>query len=219
MFDYQAGEKFKLTLIMVAFAGLMAGVFFTMLLMPPQDNRPSKRVANQRYMSDPDITGGRRSEQAYGNAQAGAAQAMSAPQQAQAPGAPVAIADPNTALSLIESWLPSVWDLSAGSAKASQEKAILYMTADCAAAYKQNIWTPDLAKQIEESGLQSTFNAKKVSAGQNQEDGSIVIYVEGEQVLQVPGKPTRARPVKLEYLVKQTADGMRIAGISEGSHT
>ncbi len=31
MFDYQAGEKYKLTLIMVAIAGLMAGAFFTIL--------------------------------------------------------------------------------------------------------------------------------------------------------------------------------------------
>jgi hypothetical protein len=142
-----------------------------------------------------------------------------AQQQQQQPGEPAAMADPNTALTLVESWLPFVWDLSAGTAQGSQEKAIAYMTPDCATAYKQNIWTGDLAKQIEESGLKSTFNAHKVAAGQNQDDGSIVIYVEGEQVLQVPGKPTRQRPVKLEYLVKKTADGLRIAGISEGSHT
>jgi hypothetical protein len=38
MFDYQAGEKYKLTLIMVGFAGLMAGMLFTLVLMPQQES-------------------------------------------------------------------------------------------------------------------------------------------------------------------------------------
>ena len=224
MFDYQAGEKFKLTLIMVGFAGLMAGMLFTMLIMPQPDNRPSKRRAMQPYMNDPDATGGRGAgggrtgaQMAYSNAQAGAAGATHG--AGAPPQAPGELTDPNMALGLVENWLPAVWDLSAGTAPGSQEKAIAYMTPECATAYRQNIWTADMAKQIQDSGLQSTFTAKKVSAGENQQDGSVVVFVEGEQILQVAGKPARARPVKMEYLVRKTADGMRIAGISEGSHS
>jgi hypothetical protein len=221
MFDYQAGEKFKLTLIMVGFAGLMAGMLFTMLIMPQPDARPKNRT-RPAYMNDPDATGGRGArspaQMAYGNAQAGAA-ASAAGGAAQQQAAPGELTDPNMALGLVEQWLPVVWDLSAGTAQGSQEKAIAYMTPECATAYRANIWTADMAKQIQDSGLQSTFNAKKVSAGENQSDGSVVVFVEGEQILQVAGKPARARPVKMEYLVRKTADGMRIAGISEGSHS
>jgi hypothetical protein len=209
MFDYQAGEKYKLTLIMVALAGIMAGMFFTVLLMPtPEPQRRGGRPA-PAYMRDPDITGKR----AVGNAEyssPGAAQAMTP--QAQ----PTQLANPLLAKSLVEQWLPLAWDLSAGSAKASQERAMLAMTSDCAEAYQKNIWTPDLAKQIDESGLQSAFKPDSISVGDPLADGAVVVYVSGTQTLNVPGKGSTARQVKLEYMVKMTSEGLRIAGISEG---
>jgi hypothetical protein len=210
MFDYQAGEKYKLTLIMVGVAGLMAGMFFMLLLSPtPEPHRTRVQAA---YMENPDITGQASYPQQQPARPDDSAQAVN---QQAAP--PANAADPVTAMNLVEQWLPLAWDLSAGTAKASQEKAILYMTADCASAYRKNIWTPDIAKQIDESGIKSTFKARRVSAGNNQSDGSVVIFVEGEQVLAVPGKGSRSRQVKLEYLVRFTNDGLRIAGISEGA--
>ncbi|HEY9731136.1 MAG TPA: hypothetical protein V6C89_04455 [Drouetiella sp.] len=216
MFDYQAGEKYKLTLIMVGFAGLMAGMLFTMLVMPQPDPRAMKARKAPAWTKDPDAGYGR-APRAYNTPQDGqpATAAGVPPQAGQQPQAQYELADPNMALNLVSSWLPVVWDLSAATAQDSQEKAIAYMTPECATAYRQSIWTPDTAKQVVESGLQSSFNAKKVSAGQNQADGSVVIYVEGEQILQVAGKPARARPVKMEYLVKKLPEGYRISGITE----
>lgn len=216
MFDYQAGEKYKLTLIMVGFAGLMAGMLFTMLIMPQPDPRAMKRAKAPAWTKDPDAGYGRGPRSGYvpRDGEAGTAQAM--PTQPGAPPQPQGeLADPNMALNLVSTWLPVVWDLSAATAQDSQEKAIAYMTPECATAYRSSIWTADTAKQVVESGLQSSFNAKKVSAGQNQADGSVVIYVDGEQILQVAGKPARARPVKMEYLVKKLPEGYRIAGITE----
>jgi hypothetical protein len=203
MFDYQAGEKYKITLIMVALAGLMAGAFFTILLSstsePAKTSRP--RAA---YMDDPDITG---------NRTAGAA-ASTYTNQSQMN--PASIADPMNSLNLVQDWLPLAWDLSAGTASESQEKAIEYMTEECANAYRQNVWTPEVAQQIDASGIKSSFSANRVAAGNNQADGSVVITVEGKQVLNIPNKGAKTRSVKLEYLVKNTPDGLRIAGISEG---
>lgn len=205
MFDYQAGEKYKLTLIMVGLAGLMAGIFFTVLLMPTPE--PVRRHPMPAYMRDPDVSG-RQSDAASNPSNGGAANAMTL----QA--APAVMTDPNMAKVLIQQWLPLAWDLSAGTAKASQDKAMQYMTPDCAAAYQRNIWTPDLAKQIDESGLKSAFSPGNISASQNG-DGSVVVFVDGEQTLMVPGKGSTSRVVRLEYMVKQTAEGLRIAGISE----
>lgn len=216
MFDYQAGEKYKLTLIMVGFAGLMAGMLFTMLIMPQPDPRPKNRQ-RPAYMNDPDANGGRTHYVPHdGQPGASAANPGGPPQQPQQPQAVGEITDPNKALDLVSIWLPVVWDLSAATAAASQEKAIAYMTPECASAYRQNIWTADMQKQIQDSGLQSSFNPKKVSAGANQADGSVVIYVEGEQLLQVAGKPARARAVNMKYLVRKLPEGLRIAGIEEG---
>lgn len=211
MFDYQAGEKQKLTLIMVGFVGLMAGMLFTMLVMPPGPP-PAKARAHQRFMDDPDVTGGRGGGRRYGAAPAAVAAAQ--PQQAQQP---YVAMDKGAAQSLIQSWLTPAWDLSAGTARASQEQAMAYMTPDCKQAYQQNIWTPEIAKSIEESGLQSTFQLAGISASDQQADGSVVVFVQGMQVLTVPGKGVKQRQVRMEYMVRQTPEGPRIAGISEGA--
>lgn len=202
MFDYQAGEKYRLTLIMVGLAGLIAGIFLTVLIMPAPE--PVKRRAMPAYMHNPDVSGVPYDRQPGPGA-------ITAPTMTP----PATLAEPAIAKSLVEQWLPKAWDLSAGTAKASQEQAIAYMTSECAEAYRKNIWTSDLSKQIDDSGLKSSFRTDRVWTAGNQQDGSVVVYVEGQQVLSVPGKGATERNVKLEYLVRQTDSGLRIAGISE----
>ncbi len=207
MFDYQAGEKYKLTLIMVAIAGMLAGVFFTVLLMPspeaPQGKR--KRQVSEAVANNPDVTGRvQMPPDAQGMPQ----------QQAQ-----VLATNPIDARNLIQGWLPLAWDLSAYSAKASQEKALSCMTSECRDAYTQNIWTPQIAQQIEQSGVQSHFETKKIEPGEMKADGSVEVLVEGEQTLSVPGKGGKTRGVKVLYLVKNMPEGLRIAGISEAGQT
>jgi len=207
MFDYSAGEKYRLTLVMVALAGVMAGIFVTMLFMPTPEP-PRRHKAQQRGETDLSRQFGRApgSAEAYANQQ----------QQASEPSVPpVQMTDRLAAQSLVEQWLPLAWDLSAGTAPSSQEKAIGYMTPEAAAAYRQNVWTDQLASQIQQSGIQSQFKASTVEAQPNLNDGSVVVLVDGIQELAVPGKGSTRRQVRLEYLVKQTAEGLRIAGISE----
>ena len=207
MFDYQAGEKQKLTLIMVGFAGLMAGMLFTLVLMPQQESPHRKKHHSVNWSTQAEATGaGSSARRSVGSGQQ---------QQAAAPDPTVTMVSAADAQNLVQSWLPLAWDLSAGSARGSQEKAIMYMTPDCAAAYKQNVWTPDVAKTIEDAGLQSTFTLEKITPGQPQSDGSIVVFVEGTQVMSVPGKGTQQKPKRLEYLIKSTQEGLRVAGISD----
>jgi len=213
MFDYQAGEKFKLTLIMTGVAGLMAGMFFTFLLMPapaPQQH------ARQRpaWMNDPDAGGGRSARSiaptSYGNpSEAATAQSVPDP----------TVVDPNTAQVLIQQFLPFAWDLSAHSAQTSQERAILYMTPECASAYRANIWTPTIAQQIQNSSIQSKFTASKVYLGQAQQEGTVVVCVEGQQVLSVPNQGSKVRPIKVQYTVTRTHQGLRIGSISEAGQS
>lgn len=213
MFDYQAGEKYKLTLIMVGIAGLLAGMFFTLLLMPSPDISPARRraMAYSRAMSDPDVTGRRAS-----SVPAGAATSMDqGPGAASATGqAQVALVNRAQAMEFMQNWLPRVWDLSAQTAATDQEEAIKWMTPDCAAEYRQNIWTADTAKQVSNSGLVSQFHIKTMDISDNLRDGSVVVKVDGTQTLKAPAGE-KSKDVKLEYMLKQTADGMRIAGISD----
>jgi hypothetical protein len=211
--------RFKL--IMVAFAGLMTGLLFTTLIKRQPDSLPE---SSQRPVcaNVADASGGwgskKRAQTAYEIAQSGAV-VIAGGGASQQPQAQVELTEPNTALALIEQWLPVVWDLSAATAQGSQEKAMAYMTPECATAYRQSVWTADMAKTIQDSGLQSSFTAKKVSAGENRADGSVVVFVDGEQTLKIAGKKDRTRPVKMEYLVRKFLKGLRVAGINEGTHS
>jgi hypothetical protein len=206
MFDYQAGEKHKLTLIMAGAAGLMAGMFFTFLLMPTP-TVPQHQHQRQAWMNNPDVTGVPNIPvTTYGNAPAN-------PNGQTVPD-PNAV-DPNMAQMLIQQFLPFAWDLSANSAQASQERAILYMTPECASAYRTTIWTPTIAHQIQESSIHSKFTASKVYLGPTQQDGTVVVCVEGQQTLSVPNQGAKARPIKVQYIIRRTAEGLRIGSISE----
>lgn len=223
MFDYQAGEKYKLTLIMVAIAGMMAGMFFTVLLMPTPEAPQGRKRAHQPWMDNPDATGGRGPRaiqaRAIDGAEPPSAAQQQLQQQAQASAAaqPAIKTDAVTAQSLVEKWLPYAFDLNSATASDSQEKAIACMTTECAQSYRQNVWTPEVAQQIAGSGMKSSFRASKVIAGAHQTDGSVVITVEGEQILSPPDQASKQRAVKFEYLLKQTPDGMKICGISEAN--
>ncbi len=207
MFDYQAGEKYKLTLIMVALAGVMAGVFFTVLLMPTPEAAPKRRQP-PAWASNPDATGQAQMPTDY-NAQAGPGD-----QQAGQGAAPL-LADPMEARNLVENFLPLAWDLSAYSSRAHQDQAQMLMTEDCRQAYTSKIWTPQIAHQIEQSGVQSSFVPKRIEPSPYKADGSVEVTVEGEQTLAVPGKGKKERLIKVVYLVKHLPEGLRIAGISE----
>ncbi|MDZ4836789.1 MAG: hypothetical protein SGJ27_23660 [Candidatus Melainabacteria bacterium] len=216
MFDYQAGEKYKLTLILVGFAGAMIGMFFTLLLSPSAPptqvgkNKP-KWASNGDVNGGGQVTGGRRGR-AIDGYKVSPEEALSQETAAQ----PFVHTDENQAVSLVQGWLALAWDFNATTASASQEKAMQYMSADCAGAYRQNIWTDEMAKTIAQSGAVSTFSPSVVKVGETRQDGAVVVVVEGRQVLEVPGKGSNSHEVKLEYLVKQTSDGkMQIAGIAE----
>jgi hypothetical protein len=207
MFDYQAGEKFKLTLIMTGIAGLMAGMFFTFLFMPAPAPQQHTRQ-RQAWMSNPDVTGvPNMPVTTYGSAAAPNSPSIPDPN----------IVDPNMAQTLIQQFLPFAWDLSASSAQASQERAILYMTPECASAYRTNIWTSTIAHQIHESSIQSRFTANKVYLGPSQGDGTVTVCVEGQQVLSVPNQAPKTRTIKVQYQIRHTAEGLRIGSISESS--
>src|SRR5215472_13172073 len=99
MFDYQAGEKYKLTLIMVGISGMLAGIFVTLLLMPTPEPARGRTRYHAAWMDNPDVTGRPKVSAAEGNNQLAQQAASAQPAQTQAP--PGERADPNTALSLV----------------------------------------------------------------------------------------------------------------------
>lgn len=215
MFDYQAGEKYKITLIMVAIAGMMGGIFFTVLLMPTPDagaahNR--KRGPVTRAMTDPDVTGYRAPSPEMQQGGSGAVNPQALTGAGPTNYNPVS---PLDATNMVSEFSHYAFDLNAHSARQSQERAIQqFMTPDCAQAYRQNIWKEETAQQVEQSGLQSEFHVDGISPGNLLGDGSIEVDLLGKQSLGV-GANRKTRDVKVRYLIKNLPDGPKIAGIQE----
>jgi hypothetical protein len=199
---------------MVAIAGIIGGMFFTLLLLPSPDMTAQARHGKrdprmEKVMHNRDITGRNDGGPMQGPGSANAQETQQSSAQ---------FVDRSTAQQFMQNWLPRVWDLSAQTATTDQEEAIKWMTPECAAAYRQNIWSPEIASRISSSALQSEWHTTQMDVSDNMQDGSVVVKVQGVQVLQAP-TGRKEKQVSLEYMLKQTPDGMRIAGISEaGPH-
>jgi len=226
MFDYHAGEKFKVLLIGTGLCAFLGGVFIMALLGgggEPAHITEARKKHKKMKTDGGVITSDRAAQQGYHatdvrQPEEGSEQNPMAGVQAPGGGPAAAnytVTDPLEAQKLIEAFLPFSWDLSAGSATQSQERAILCMTPECAQSYRASIWTKEMASQIEQSGLKSTFNPSVIKVVGTKPDGSAVVEVEGMQILEMEGKGAKNRQVKMEYLVKNIGGQMRITGINE----
>ncbi|MDX2107322.1 MAG: hypothetical protein SFY67_13055 [Candidatus Melainabacteria bacterium] len=226
MFDYHAGEKFKIVIIGTAACAFLAGVLLMGLLGgggEPAHITEARKKHKKMHTDQGVISSDRAQRQGYQptdvrQPEEGSAQnpmgGVQPPGGGQAP-ADYAYTEPLTAQNLIEEFLPYSRDFSAGSATQSQERAILCMTPECAQAYRASIWTKEMAAQIENSGLKSNFTVKNIKVAGYKPDGAVVIEVEGTQVLEMEGKGQKNNSVKMEYLVKNVGGQIRITGINE----
>ncbi len=207
MFDYQAGEKYKMTLITVGLAGVMAGAALTLFLSPQSSGPPAKNRPRTRAETDPDVTGQARPVGGrYLN-------------QGQTPGPPppnaADMVQPNAATEIVKGFLPLAWDFSSSSAQNSQTSAMNLMTPECAQNYQTSVWTPEVAQGILGSGIKSNFSQTMVAAGPNLQDGSIEVTVRGTLDMTLPGEAPTSKPCNYLYLVKKVNGQLKIAGISE----
>lgn len=203
MFDYQAGERYRITLIMVAVAGFIAGIFIMILLAPPSE-APRKKRAMTRANYDPDVTGVPRGGGGGGGG--------GNPQQAVQPQA----ADAQAAKDFIRNFSYNAFDLSAQTASDSQAKAMQQMTPQCAQSYRASIWTPEMEQMVRESGVRATFQPQRVESGQATPDGGIVIFLTGSQTLTREDGASQNKEINVQYMVQRGGDGsLKVSGIED----
>jgi len=206
MFDYQAGEKYKLTLIMVAVTGIIVGAALTLFVSAPGEAPPQRRGHGGR----PSNYEGRGAGLRSAGAGRGAMESPPPPQVEQV--------DKGAAQALVQGFLPLTWDFNSTTASRSQEQAMNMMTPDCAQNYKLNVWTADIAQAVTGAGMTSSFQPSSCQAITTDVDGSVVVKVEGEQILNLQGQPPKPKHVIMEYLVKKTPGGLKVSGISESGN-
>ncbi|MBK9202547.1 MAG: hypothetical protein IPL73_08935 [Candidatus Obscuribacter sp.] len=209
MFDYQAGERYKLTLIMVGAVGVIAGIFLMIIVAPPSE-APRKKRPMSRSSYDPDVTGIPRSlggGSTTGTTEYGAA----ATQGATA----VNSADGNAAKDFVRAFASNSFDFSASTAASNQQKAMAMMSPETASNYQANVWGP-VASQVTGSDVTTQFTPSVISTGQANPDGSIVVFLQGQLALRAADGHEEQKAINMEYLVQKMPDGsMRIAGIQE----
>jgi hypothetical protein len=211
MFDYQAGEKYKLTLVMVGVTGIIVGASLTLFLAtpsgpPPRASHGSRRPANYEARGSGSLrsAGGRVSHDGGG------------PDDAAPP--PVDVVDKGAAQSFVQGFLNLTWDFNSTTSGQSQERAMTFMTPDCAQNYKVNIWTPEMAQTVAGAGMTSSFTTVSCQAITSTDDGSVVVKVVGDQTLNLQGQAPKQQHKIMEYLVKKTPQGLKISGISESEN-
>ncbi|MBX9673788.1 MAG: hypothetical protein K2X70_10115 [Candidatus Obscuribacterales bacterium] len=203
MFDYQAGEKQKLTLIMTGVTGLIMGITLMAFLSPETGSGPKKTRERPKWANNPDVTGKANLPADYNGGQG----------QAK----PENMVQATEAQDMLRQWLGYAFDFNSQTCGKSQERAMQFMTPECASSYRSNVWTTELATQIEQANLKNEFILSKMSAGQNNPDGSIVIFMEGEQTFFPPSAPPEKKHISMEYIVKKTPEGLQIAGFHDGA--
>jgi len=212
MFDYQAGEKQKLLLIMTAVSGVVAGAFFTLLLSPPGEAPQRPTRGGPRRPPNMERGGaGTAPLRSVGGMRDNGVQANQPPAGEEV--------DKGAAQSMVQGALQYMWDFNSTTANQSQEQAMALMTADCAQNYRLNVWTPEIAQKVGAAGMTSSFTPQSCEAITSTPDGSVVVKVQGQQILNLQGQAPQPKMVMMEYLVKRTPSGqLKICGISESGN-
>lgn len=120
---------------------------------------------------------------------------------------------PKLACDFTSWWLQSAMDYNAQTAAANHNQAAAWMTADAAATFGQNYWTPQIAEAVTTGRLVAAFTPTGVQAQAVNPDGSVVVGVAGTMVIQSGGQPV-PQQFLASFLVKQDQDGLRIAGVN-----
>ncbi|MBP9806868.1 hypothetical protein KBF38_01055 [bacterium] len=138
--------------------------------------------------------------QAQNNQQGGAGQ-QAAPQALT----------PDLASQFVRWWLTQSMDYRMDTAVASHKAAAAWMLPDASNAFEQLYWGDHIKQGIATGTIVGSFQPVSVIPLATNPDGSVVVTAVGTLVMQQSGQQPAAQQLTMDFLVKQTADGCRIA--------
>ena len=142
-------------------------------------------------------------------------------QKASAPAAaPTAAAaapvEPTVAADFIGWWLGTAMDYNNATAANSHNQAMSWMTVDAAKGYAAQFWNPQIVNAVQTNKLVAAFQPVAVQAQAINPDGSVVVGVTGNMVVQSNGQPV-VQQFAGSFLVRKEQDGLRVAGLETRS--
>ncbi len=149
---------------------------------------------------------GQQAGQAQNNhAQTNQAQATGGQQAAQAG------LTPQLASDFVHFWITKSMDYRMDSAAASHKEAVAWMLPDAANAFEQLYWGDHIKQGIAAGTIVGSFQPVSITPLATNPDGTVVVTVVGTLVMQQSGQQPAGQQLTMDFLVKKTADGFRIA--------
>lgn len=149
---------------------------------------------------------GQQAGQAQNNhAQTNQAQATGGQQAAQAG------LTPDLATQFVRWWLTQSMDYRMDTGAASHKVAAVWMLPDACNAFEQLYWGDHIKQGIASGTIVGAFQPVSVVPIATNPDGSVVVTVVGTLTMQQSGQQPASQQLTMDFLVKKTADGFRIA--------
>jgi hypothetical protein len=144
--------------------------------------------------------------------QAGGAQTSGAQAgQAQAGQAAAEGLTPQLASDFVRWWISKSMDYRMDTAAASHKEAVGWMLPDAASAFEQLYWGDHIKQGISSGQIVGSFQPVSIMPLATNPDGTVVVTAVGTLVIQQSGQQPAAQQITMDFLVKKSGDGCRIA--------
>ncbi len=118
---------------------------------------------------------------------------------------------PQLASDFVRWWISKSMDYRMDTAAASHKEAVGWMLPDAASAFEQLYWGDHIKQGISSGQIVGSFQPVSITPLATNPDGTVVVTVVGTLVIQQSGQQPAAQQITMDFLVKKSGDGCRIA--------
>jgi len=126
--------------------------------------------------------------------------------------------EPVLAAQFVSWWLGTAMDFNPQTALKNRQQALAWVSPDVAPSYQAAFWPPEIQDGVLSGRLHGSYTPTSVQAIASNPDGSVVVQVNGQLVLQQGPRPA-VQQLSTDYLVKREAGGLRISGLYNRIYT
>jgi hypothetical protein len=120
--------------------------------------------------------------------------------------------EPKLATDFLTWWSKGAFDYNPSTAKKSHMEAFGWMTPAAIQAFQTSYWTEDTAASVSTGQLQATFQLTSIQPEAVNPDGSVVLCLAGNLIIQASPQPT-TQPLLTDFLVRRQGSDLQIAGV------
>lgn len=200
-------DKILAGLVIVGFLAIFVGGF--------GGGGGDHKSRSARATEAPSPSSEHQSDKSAQSKQAAEQTAAKAPGQAEAANSQAATAakiEPALATQFVSWWINNSMDYNPQTAMKNHQSAMSWISPEASPKYQAAFWPPEIADGITTGKIQGLFTPTGVKAVACNPDGTVVVNVTGNLVLQQGQRPA-VQQLSTDYLVKRDVGGLRIADL------